>query len=499
MPTTPKLIGYLSIFVLVTVAAYAAYSFYLSDFPPNFLLLNTFIFLALFRSIQFSPFGLRNPLSIIRYQVDSLDLLYVISNFGYWFLFWWGMSLLASISAETLAVSIFAFVMITQPMAVKFGKRAPISIRFCISGIIALFTMALAAMLIKLNMDEVDMLSFIAFAMGQPTELPIWYNPQLLSEQILIVGLTCLLAALLCEALGDFAVARKNFRSGSSLGRKINAIYEFKTRAKDINNIIHKETLNLLIIYTKKAVSAQISKVKERILEEEEELSQLRRDWDKGFLNHFMESEYLNLCSAVARTIEQMTSVVTSMLQDLDDLSNLDDQPKHHEARVRQEIRDKYWSYIYDYNNKDFGEIYHNANEEREAEARLDLLAVIGVSLSVFVFLASFNPEDLPVVNGWWATIISLVLLGAGGGLVRALAIIPINNIEGPYEELVPPTFAIRPILLSLVLLLVDPDARNGNASLEWSWVAGAVLLVLVAFMGWDVAIRKIREYKQKG
>ena len=491
LPTTPRLIGYLLIFVLVTVAAYAAYSFYLSDFPPNFLLINTFIFLAVFRFIQFSPVGLRNPFIILRYQVDTLDLLYVIFNFGYWFLFWWGMSLLASISAETLAVSIFAFVMITQPIAVKLGKRDPISMRFCITALIALFTMALAAVLIKLNMNAVELLSFIAFVMGQPTQLPIWYNPQLLSEQILIVGLACIIAAVLCEALGDFAVARKNFRSGSSLGRKINAIYEFKTRAQNIDNLIRNETPELLIIHTQKSVKSQISKMSERILEEEEELVRLRRDWEDGVLDYLAESEFLKLCSAVAHTIEKMRSFMGSMQQDLEKLIDLDCHSKYSERRSRQNIKDKYWTYIYDYNNKDFGEIYHSNDEKREAEARLDLLAVVGLILSFFVFLASYNPNALPVVNDWWATIISLLLLGAGGGLVRALAIVPINNIKGPYEDLVPPAFAIRPIFLSLVLLY-------GNASLELSWFVGALLLVLIAIRGWDIATTKIRDYKQE-
>lgn len=489
-------IFYLLVFVIATTIGYVAYIEYLTAFSPEVLVLNTFVFLLILRLVNFqNGIGFRNPLKSFRYVIDGQSLKYAIFNFGYWLLFWRGIAYLAEADSSAVSISILAITTLSAPLAAKLAKAEKIGVRYIFFAIFVLFLVATSATLLRTDPTMQDFISALQFLSSDRE----WQFPFELNSS-LIAGVVCLLAAIFCEAVADYATVRQDFQSRSSAGDRLNRILEVGELAQRADAMLRTAELPKLLDDLDNLYKSECTELEVRLADIDSELKELEDQQSGRGEASLTSAEFGELYSNLLKVSLQSQAEVEEFANKRSQLEGWRQRHPEHSKRqsaaCRADLIKSHWSCAYDLCEVQFDKVGFG-DKRQSVEVRYDLMAVVGFVLSFVFVVANSNSTLVPDFEDGVTILIALSVLGLAGSAARAFAIIPINGMEGPYDELVPPCYAIRPIVLALALSFWSGGIATFLQDKNAGWYIGASLLVIVTGFSLDNAVRKILAYKE--
>ncbi|MEL7106282.1 MAG: hypothetical protein AAGM21_10205 [Pseudomonadota bacterium] len=525
----------LVLFASFTCVGYVVLEAFLRGYPASLLLFNTFLWLLVFRCVDFSALvgasGASGPgkvfrspfFSLVRFT-DLFGVAYCLCIFGYWYLFWYGISLLpAGTNASGSAIAILSLSAVVLPVAAHFARPKSQRTGSLFPFVFVGLGLAVSIALMELNTDATDLSTALAdlqrvangwlagdmkdtspadtgtsdqniVRMGLPAALP---------------GMVCLALALLLEAIGDYLDVRRNSTPGRRTAKQVSEV-AYKNAAIYLARQKFEEapTAWLATIDTDyeneaKRLEEEIQDLRGSLISELENDSGHKRVRAGNQTLAYLEQQKQKIEAEYARSKNALTAL---------GVVNQDILTRRARRGYLKDLLHASWNNVHKYCVENEGQELERLARDYTKKSGYDLVAVAGMILSVFVVIADPSTWKMTLSESSIGVIAACALLGILGSSARMVFVAPILEGDETASAFVPPIYAVRPILLfALSWLMLDffgleklaiaspyfELTSSYSNALTAGWIIGAAMAFVLSIVAMMMAIARYKAYKK--
>ncbi|MEM9733644.1 MAG: hypothetical protein AAF903_09215 [Pseudomonadota bacterium] len=495
----------LAFFAGFTSVGYFIYQQLLRDVHFSIVLFGTYFALLVVQFFQFKPEkglpSFRSPLSSLNAFLDCYSVAYAIFVFLYWLFFWIGMSILPDDeNAAVVGLSIFALTTAFIPASIYVTNfdRAPLSDLLRPIGVGAILVICI--FLINLNLPGDSLTAAFEYFVvtlewileGAPEDFD--WNSKLKYadtapipfEALFTLGALSILIALLSEAMSDIMNGLRNRRVRFDVGQVADKILRHNASIAETNHFIRQGPLSTLLEEASKKEEDRMTEIVKQFCSVNTKNNNTE-DFEIG-------ENLLKECDHRKKQMDTTAEMIKLGSIDATDLQKLNG--------WRKTIKNEYWGAILNYVRSEREEqIIARVRSIRE-HGHFDLSAIGGFVFALAIVATVIVRDTGPTIfqQSWsiWLGLLLMVFLGA---TARVLFITTLISSHGSAaEKLVPPIFAVRPIVLFVVsviwwMVIIVFEAGTGQEISSFDdqfsfrkkagWLIGALVTALIAILSW--------------
>jgi len=313
---------------------------------------------------------------------------------------------------------------------------------------------------------------------------------------------SCFIAAIICEAIGDYFNIRRENIEKTEYGTTLNEVYVTAARIAVLRKKIkNRDTMDEWVNFATN--ESQIELKNEENLRNEA-LSSI------GNANQVTPTDH-RLMGRLGDNYKAICDRITRVEIELEFFRNISEKIKNYGAslidkrerkRILSYIQSKHWAKALAKVSAEEAAEISSCSKRFASNAADDLLAVIGLYVSILALIAS--PNDTGLTWGWafFGQLIALIMVGALGSTARVKFINPLVRADRAVLEVVPPIYAVRPIVLWFIMFFIVkwlalPEYLKGieifsgiravSIDRNFGWIFGAILASMAAMITWII------------